>query len=115
MIVPTVVLTHDESKEMTDPAKLVKLLSRVRGLITHLDREHGLVIHQNVNQFYYMQKSEELKILLERFQDEQKKQETLSHWIEVNYNEVFRQWRKDMRWLSLHVDQQAKPGAQSKD
>jgi hypothetical protein len=86
---------------MTTFEKLPKLIKRMQHLVTYLDSHNELVIHQHVNQSYYMQKIVELKMFHSQF-DEIKTFETLTSRIDDHYNLCFLQWYKDARWLNTY-------------
>ncbi len=83
--------------------KLSKLIERMQRIVTHLNDRNDLVLHQQVNQFFYMQKAEELKMLLDQFDDLRKSLESLTCRIDENYSLCFAQWRKDVRWLNTYL------------
>jgi hypothetical protein len=89
---------------MIDPAKVTKLISRLRCLVECIEGQHDRLIHQRVDQFYYMQKTEELKLLLELVEEAQRKLELLTCRMDANYSEVFHRWHKDVRWLNRLPD-----------
>lgn len=87
---------------MIEPEKLLKLIERMQHLANYLNDRNNLVIHQQVDQLFYMQKIEELKILLSQFEEISKRLETLRSRIDENYSLCFAQWCKDSRWLNSH-------------
>lgn len=85
---------------MTNLPKLTKLIEKLQDLAARLDEEKDLVVHQRVNQFYYLEKTAELKILQEQFEEAEMKINQLTKHIECEYALVYNQWRKDIRWLN---------------
>jgi len=83
--------------------KLSKLIERMQRLVACLNDRNNLVVHQQVNQFFYMQKIEGLKMLLSQFDDLRKNLEVLTSRIDETYDLCFEQWRKDARWLNTYV------------
>lgn len=69
-------------------------------LVTYLNDRNDLVTHQQVNQFFYMQKTEELKLLLKQFEETKQILQSLTSRIDENYILCFVQWRKDVRWIN---------------
>lgn len=82
--------------------KLTKLIERMQRIVTHLNDRYDLVLHQQVNQFFYMQKIEELKVLLSQFDETSKSLEMVASRIDEHYSLCFAQWCKDARWLNTH-------------
>jgi hypothetical protein len=78
--------------------KVAKLIHRLRALVSFLEREQTLSIHQNVSQFFYMQRIEELQTLCELF-EAQENTELISVNISIKYVETYYQWRKDILWI----------------
>lgn len=68
-------------------------------LVTLLDSRNDLVIHQQVDQSYYMQKIEELKILLSQLEVAGQNVDALASRIDSHYTLCSTQWYKDVRWL----------------
>ncbi|PZR02896.1 MAG: hypothetical protein DI539_27305 [Flavobacterium psychrophilum] len=87
---------------MIDHEKLPKLIERMQYLVTYLNDRNDLVVHQQLNQSFYMQKIEELKLLAAKFDEIKKTFDTLASGIEEKYNLCFEQWRKDARWLNSY-------------
>lgn len=85
---------------MIDHEKLPKLIERMQQLVTYLNDRNDLVTHQQVNQFFYMQKTEELKLLLKQFEETKQILQSLTSRIDENYILCFVQWRKDVRWIN---------------
>ncbi len=71
-------------------------------LVTYLNDRNDLVVHQQLNQSFYMQKIEELRLLTAKFDEIKKSLDTLASGIEEKYNLCFEQWRKDARWLNSY-------------
>lgn len=84
---------------MTSCEKLPKLIERMQRLVTYLDNRNELAIHQHIDQSFYMQKVEELKILLHQFEETQKSLDAITTRIENHYKLCSSQWYKDQRWL----------------
>ena len=81
------------------PEKLEKLEKHLHRLIADLKQQNHLHIHQAINEFYYMQKAEELQILQVKLSDEIIAFELLLEKIRKHYEEVFCKWRTDRQWL----------------
>lgn len=88
---------------MTDLANVSKLIGKLK-TITHILEENRIIpVHQQVNQFYYMQKASELTMLHEQLTMVIEKQASLHKLIDTIYPEVFDRWQKDIRWLNLNL------------
>ncbi len=83
--------------------KVQKLLSRLRAFITQLDTRTEIGLHNQVDQFYYMTKAEEIKYLLDQVEENKKRQEQLCAKLTTKYSEIFIRWQKDARWTSLYI------------
>ncbi|HYG18909.1 MAG TPA: hypothetical protein VD816_08265 [Ohtaekwangia sp.] len=86
---------------MTSPKKLNKFIDKLQELVRQLEKDRNVVVHQHVNQFYYMQKIAELRTLAEQFAEAEERIVRVSGWIDEEYATLFRQWRKDLHWLRL--------------
>ena len=82
---------------MTSKEKVEKFILKLQRLIKALDRNQDLSLHQHINQFYYMQKKEELAFLLQHLQDATTRLESISNRIDMQYEELFCHWKKDVR------------------
>lgn len=86
--------------------KLEKFIQRVEVLMNVL-REHrnNLHIQNNVDQFYYMEKLAELRVLEENLLDEIDRLSYYQQRFENEYAQAFCRWKKDVRFLnSLSVN-----------
>lgn len=83
--------------------KLSKLIERMQRIVTHLNDRNDLVLHQQVNQFFYMQKIEELKMLSSQLEEIPVSFESLTGHLTESYKLCFVQWRKDVRWLNSYL------------
>ena len=86
-----------------NPGKLEKLEKYIRKLVEDLNGKDQLKIRLAINEFYYIQKAEELKILKERCQDAPIIEEILQDKLCEHYNEIFCSWRHDVRLLNKHA------------
>lgn len=83
----------------TTKEKLDKFLKRVEMLIDDCGRFNRLGLNDHVNQFYFMQKCEELRLLQDQVAEAQKRLDFFRGRFESEYGEVFRRWQRDARWL----------------
>ena len=86
---------------MTSCEKPTKLIDRMQRLVTYLNERNNLILHQQVNQFFYMQKIEELKMLLRQLEEINKSLDAVTLRIHEHYGLCFAQWSKDARWVNL--------------
>lgn len=86
--------------------KLDRFLKCIEKLIDDLAANHNLPVHSKINQFYYMQKIEELKLLKEQVEDQVKRLQFVERNLEQEYTHVFTRWSKDARWLNRHLASQ---------
>lgn len=85
--------------------RVPKLIHRLGTLISSLDARNDLRIHGRIDQFYYMTKTEELKILLDEYEKEKKQLDHISGRIEAKYHEIFHNWSRDARWRNSYLRQ----------
>lgn len=88
---------------MTDPKQVAKLIRAVQKLSQCLKKEQDLHIHSQINQFYLMEKCEELSILSEQLVALQQKTEVLSAHLTLEYNTVFIYWRRSSKLFNLYL------------
>lgn len=91
---------------MTSCEKPTKLIDRMQRLVTYLNERNNLILHQQVNQFFYMQKIEELKMLLRQLEEINKSLDAVTLCIHEHYSLCFAQWSKDARWVNTYGQQQ---------
>jgi hypothetical protein len=82
---------------MIEVSKVTRLIVLMQRLIKTLERNQELTLHRAIDQFYYMQKSEELRVLLDNFEHSKLRMETIATTMDCHYREIFCQWRKDVR------------------
>jgi hypothetical protein len=83
--------------------KLDKFLKHLDRLVSDLISHHDLPVHSSIDQFYYMQKIEELKLLKSRLDEEIKRMTLIREALGSAYEETFNRWRKDARWLNQRL------------
>ena len=90
--------------------KLEKFIQRVEVLMNVLrEQRNNLHIQNNIDQFYYMEKLAELRVLEENLLDEVDRLSYYQQRFENEYTQAFCRWRKDVRFLnSLSVDARKK-------
>ena len=74
-------------------------MQRLKSLVAFLEKRQSLCIHQNVSQFYYMQRLEELSTLFDQFEETQRKMEGIVERLNGKYIQTFEQWRTDVLWI----------------
>lgn len=87
---------------MTSDIRFSKLVKRLDQLVTDLRKHHNIPVHSHINQFYYMQKIEELKLLQQQLSDAAKRMKFVQDLCDEKYNEIFHRWSKDARWLNRY-------------
>lgn len=93
---------------MIHPQKCLKLVERLERLASDLADNNEYAIHSRINQFFYMQRAEEMKTVLERFQEGNEKSAAATRWIQAHYPSTYHQWRKDVRWLNRYLRNRTK-------
>lgn len=84
--------------------RIKRLLLRIHGLVGTLKRQrNSLTVHRAIDQFYYMQKAEQLALLQEQLKEAQERLRTVEERIDEEYRGVFTSWARDVRWLHRHV------------
>jgi hypothetical protein len=92
---------------MPPVSKPEKLYVRIQKLVNVLsENRKNLHIHNNINEFYYMQKVEELKQLEESITDAYKRLENLKDRYHTEYTHLYCNWKKDARWINKFVNLQ---------
>src|SRR5690606_26292525 len=88
---------------MTSCEKPTKLIDRMQRLVTYLNERNNLILHQQVNQYFYMQKIEELKMLLRQLEEINKCLDAVSLRNREHFRLCFAQWSKDAGWVNLQL------------
>lgn len=88
---------------MIDPQKCLKLTQLLERLISTLENHNERAVHFTINQFFYMQRTEEMRMVLEQYREAKSKLEAAANWLNENYASTYLQWRKDARWLNTYL------------
>jgi|GEM_PF-1409067 len=80
--------------------KVIKLIIILKKFINSLNENRQIAVHNNINQFYYMTKAEELEFLLNKYNRDSSTQIITQKMIDTKYHEAFMHWSKDARWYS---------------
>lgn len=88
---------------MIDPQKCRKLVQLLERLILTIENNNERTIHFTINQFFYMQRAEEIRMVLEQYEEARMKLEAATNWLNENYASTYHQWRKDARWLNTYL------------
>lgn len=75
------------------------MIGKLESLSTLIALKTDLVVHREVNQFFYMQKIAELEFLLNEHEVACKRIADLELWLEQRYHDSFHEWKKDLRWI----------------
>jgi hypothetical protein len=86
-----------------DSAKFSKLLQRLEKISEMLVQHPDFRIHRYVNHSYYLQRIEEMRILLDQLTEAEIRLEIIQHRLRNHYHCSFHQWNKDARWLSGYL------------
>ena len=86
--------------EKIDTGKISRIEHRVKRLLILLHVNNELGIHKAIDNFYYMQKAEELRLIKEQLIEAQSALERVQQNACQHYMELFVQWRRDVRWLN---------------
>jgi hypothetical protein len=82
--------------------KFEKFLNCLDKFVSALRSKQKLPVHSKINQFYYMQQIEELKLLKEQLNDVLKRAKFVQDNFDSKYKEIFFRWSKDVRWFNSH-------------
>ena len=82
------------------PEKLNELIYNVQNLVGCLNRQRDIDLHRNIDQFYYMQKLEELKILKSQREAVREPLPSVDARIARHYHEIAAKWSKDISWMN---------------
>lgn len=88
---------------MTTDVKFLKLLDCLNKLVSKLREHQKIPVHNRINQFYYMQQIEELKLAEQQLNDAVKRVKFFEELRDKKYQEIFLRWSKDARWLNQHL------------
>lgn len=84
--------------------KINKLICRLQSLVMSLNDHIDLDLHKNIDQFYYMQKLEELEILKSQREEAYQRLQSINTRMFAHYHEIAGKWSRDARWMSLRLD-----------
>lgn len=90
---------------MIDPKKCEKLIQCLQRFTSDLTANKAYHVHSHIDQFFYMQRVEELRLLLEQFEEAKSKLELSTSRMQEAYTSTYHQWKQDVRWYNayLHV------------
>jgi hypothetical protein len=89
---------------MVDDAKLLTCIQQLEDLVRLLKTSKDIMIHHHINQFFYMQKIAELKILVDQKQEVKQHLNNIDHFIQSQYNLVLVEYQRDIQWLEVKLD-----------
>lgn len=84
-------------------AQLEKLMLRFRQMIVQLADKKELRLHANIDQFYYMQKLVELRLLVSILNGPCPTETRLHQKINDWYQKMYCTWKKDVRFLARYL------------
>ena len=67
------------------------------------DHHRDYIIQQRIDQFYYMQTQEELKLLSEQLVDTSLRLAAFQKALDNKYLEAYFKWSSDVRWLKRYI------------
>lgn len=85
---------------MSHCRKIHKLIDRMEVLVKAIGDQRDLAVHHQVDQFFYMQKIEELRVLLDQFNELTTSLESVTSKIHARYDLCLAHWRRDARWIN---------------
>jgi hypothetical protein len=80
--------------------KLDKFLIRMEKFVDDLCKMKRHDVQLYVDQYYYVQKIEELKVMKEELDEALKRTKFFQESIDSNYREISCRWRKDVQWFN---------------
>lgn len=90
---------------MTSYTRVRKLIQRLRHMTSLLvEHRYNLVVHREIDQFFYMQREEELRMLLEEVEKAADQLAEIRSKIELKYQQAYCRWCKDVRWFSKYKE-----------
>ena len=81
--------------------KLDKMIHRLLKVVNQLDDSLDLTLHRKIDQFYYMQKAEELKFLKEEYVEAMANVQRIQNRLDIDYPLIFETWKRDLRVLTI--------------
>lgn len=79
-----------------------QLIERLEEMVREIRTNRHAEITENLDDFWYMQKSAELILLKEQFTEAFKRTRELREWMDRKYMEIGRQYKNDLRWLKKY-------------
>jgi len=89
---------------VSNPGKLFERVQKLTSVLS--EHRKDLRMHRNVDEFFYMQKIEELKQLEESIEDAYKRLKALKGKFNSEYKLLYCSWKKDARWVNKFVNSQ---------
>lgn len=83
--------------------RLEKLMLRFQQMAAQLAAKKELRLHANIDQFYYMQKLVELRLLVSILKASCPAETLLHQKINDRYQKMYCTWKKDVRFLARYV------------
>ncbi|NOT73432.1 MAG: hypothetical protein HOP08_00790 [Cyclobacteriaceae bacterium] len=80
--------------------KVKEFLPELRLLIHELEQDKRLAVHSRIDQFHYMTRAEELKILLDQYEREKSCLDATAQLILSRYDDIIKQYNKDKEWIT---------------
>jgi hypothetical protein len=90
---------------ITQESKLERLIHRLDGMVSSLGKHpYDIAIHRRIDQFYYMEKREQLEVLRNQLTETLEKLIALQSKIESEYTHVSGRWCEDVRWMNRYLN-----------
>lgn len=88
--------------ETISSKKLEKFNRYILTMVKALGRDQSLIVHQRINESFYLQKKEEFRLLREQLEEAERKMVDVQARVTEHYKSAYCIWRKDVRWLHAH-------------
>lgn len=86
------------SHSMPDDDKISRvtdLIKQLEAFDRRLTENNNLVVHRHIDQFFYMQKAAELKVLLNEYQMVRERLSEIAGWLDEKYRLGLSRWKED--------------------
>lgn len=80
------------------------MIARLTALVQLLDASFDLELHSEIDQAYYMQKLEELKLLKAQLEEADEKLRGVQHRVHTHYTGIYKAWRADVRKIQRFTE-----------
>ncbi|RAW01566.1 hypothetical protein DQQ10_07865 [Pseudochryseolinea flava] len=89
---------------MASKIKVTRLIGKLKNVVTYLDQNRTLYVHQHIDQFFYMQRIQEIVTLVEQFDVVETRMNDIQRKLDTMCVHTITRLREDISWIRKHKE-----------